>query len=118
MWNDPVAEYSGKYYSVKRSPCPKPVQKPLPILIGGMGDQLLKITAKHADVANFAWNTPLDTYGEKLKVLKKHCKRYDRDYDSIRKSAGLHLAIEGAEAPEASSLREIQWQRKWEYKIT
>ena len=116
MWNDPVAEYSGKYYSVKSVSMPKPVQNPLPILIGGMGDQLLKITAKHAAVTNFAWNTPLDTYGEKLNVLEKHCKRYGRDYASIRKSAGLHLAIKGAEAKKPAPYEKYSGTKKWDYK--
>ncbi|MGW8181644.1 MAG: LLM class flavin-dependent oxidoreductase [bacterium] len=116
MWNDPVAEYKGKYYSVNTVAMPKPIQKPLPVLIGGMGDQLLKITAKHADVANFAWNPALDTHKEKLKVLEKHCKRYNRDYNEIRKSAGLHLAIQGAEAKAPAPYEKYSGKRKWEYK--
>jgi alkanesulfonate monooxygenase SsuD/methylene tetrahydromethanopterin reductase-like flavin-dependent oxidoreductase (luciferase family) len=116
MWSDPMADYDGKYYSVHSVSMPKPVQKPLPILVGGMGDQLLKITAKHANVANFSWNAPLDTYEEKLKVLQRHCKRYSRDYDSIRKSAGLHLAIEGAEATQPAPYEKYSSARKWEYK--
>ncbi len=115
MWSDPVAKYTGKYYSVNTVSMPKPSGK-IPILIGGMGDQLLKITAKHADVANFAWNTPLDTYEEKLKVLEKHCRRYNRDYESIRKSAGLHLALKGAEATEPAPYEKYSGKRNWEYK--
>ena len=116
MWSDPVAEYSGKYYSVNTVSMPKPVKKHIPILIGGMGTQLLKITAKHADAANFAWNTPLDTFKERLGILKKHCKRYNRDYDDIRKSAGLHLAIKGAEAPAPAPYEKYSGNRKWDYK--
>lgn len=116
MWNDPVAEYKGKHYSVNTVAMPKPIQKPLPVLIGGMGDQLLKITAKHADVANFAWNPALDTHREKLKVLEKHCKRFKRDYSEIRKSAGLHLAIQGAKAKAPAPYEKYSGMRKWEYK--
>ena len=116
MWSDPVAEYEGKYYSVNTVSMPKPVKKHIPILIGGMGTQLLKITAKHADAANFAWNTPLDTFKERLGVLKKHCKRYNRDYDDIRKSAGLHLAIKGAEAPAPAPYEKYSGNRNWDYK--
>jgi len=115
MWSDPVAEYKGKYYSVNTVSMPKPARK-IPILIGGMGYQLLKITAKHADVSNFAWNTPLDTFKEKLEVLKKHCKRYNRDYEDIRKSAGLHLAISGAEAPAPAPYEKYSGNRNWDYK--
>lgn len=115
MWTDPVAKYDGRYYSVDAVSMPKP-EKPIPVLVGGMGYQLLKITAKHADLANFAWNTPLDTYREKLEVLEKHCERYNRDYTSIRKSAGLHLAIKGAEAPAPAPYEKYSGTRNWQYK--
>lgn len=115
MWRDPVAQYNGKYYSVNTVSMPKPVKKHIPIVIGGMGTQLLKITAQHADIANFAWNTPLDTYKKKLDVLKKHCKRYDRDYEDIRKSAGLHLALTTAEAPIEAPYEKYSGTRNWEY---
>jgi alkanesulfonate monooxygenase SsuD/methylene tetrahydromethanopterin reductase-like flavin-dependent oxidoreductase (luciferase family) len=95
---------------------PKPETKHIPIVVGGMGTQLLKITAKHADVANFAWNTPLDIYKKKLDVLKKHCKRYDRDYEDIRKSAGLHLAFATAEAPVKAPYEQYSGTRHWDYK--
>ena len=116
MWSDPMAQYDGKYYSVNTVSMPKPMKKHIPIVIGGMGTQLLKITAKHADVVNFAWNTPLDTFKERLEVLKKHCKRYKRDYEDIRKSAGLHLALAGAEAPKPAPYEKYTGNRKWDYK--
>ncbi|MCB2172156.1 LLM class flavin-dependent oxidoreductase [archaeon] len=116
MWSEPVANYEGKHYRVNTVSMPKPVKKHIPILIGGMGSQLLKVTAKHADVSNFAWNTPVDTYQKRLKVLKKHCKRFGRDYDDIRKSAGLHLALEGAEATEQAPYEKYSGPRAWSYK--
>jgi alkanesulfonate monooxygenase SsuD/methylene tetrahydromethanopterin reductase-like flavin-dependent oxidoreductase (luciferase family) len=95
---------------------PKPIQNPLPVVIGGMGYQLLKITAKHADVANFAWDTPLSTYKKKLDVLKKHCNRYNCDYETIRKSAGVNLAIHGAEVKERAPYEDYSGKKNWEYK--
>jgi alkanesulfonate monooxygenase SsuD/methylene tetrahydromethanopterin reductase-like flavin-dependent oxidoreductase (luciferase family) len=116
MWSDPVAKYDGKHYSANTVSMPKPEKKHIPIVIGGMGTQLLKITAKHADVSNFAWNTPLDTYEKKLDVLKKHCRHYDRDYADIRKSAGLHLALATAEAPAKAPYEKYSGTRNWDYK--
>ncbi|MCK4703727.1 LLM class flavin-dependent oxidoreductase, partial [Candidatus Bathyarchaeota archaeon] len=50
MWTEPKATYEGKYYRVKDALCmPKPVQKPLPIWIGGTGTKTLRVAAKHAD---------------------------------------------------------------------
>jgi alkanesulfonate monooxygenase SsuD/methylene tetrahydromethanopterin reductase-like flavin-dependent oxidoreductase (luciferase family) len=68
---------------------PKPIQNPLPIVIGGTGNQTLKVTAKHANIANFAWNTPLDIFEEKLRILETHCDKIGRNPNEIRKSAGL-----------------------------
>ncbi|NIN65677.1 MAG: LLM class flavin-dependent oxidoreductase, partial [Anaerolineae bacterium] len=70
LWTEPKADYQGRYYSVNDCvSMPKPVQSPLPVLVGGMGTKLLKVSARHANAVNFAWNTPLDTYEERLAVL-------------------------------------------------
>jgi len=117
LWTEPKADYQGRYYSV--NDCvfmPKPVQSPLPVLVGGMGTRLLKVSARHADAVNFAWNTPLDTYEERLAVLAGHCDEVGRDYDSIRKSAGLHIALEGVESGEKAPYMRYTGERVWERK--
>ena len=96
MFTEPIADYQGKYYSVNQCVAmPKPVQNPLPVVIGGTGYNTLKVTARHAHFANFAWNTHIKTFDEKLHVLEKHCKKIGRDCSEIRKSAGLILKIKG-----------------------
>ena len=96
MFTESMADFQGKYYSVNQCVAmPKPVQNPLPVVIGGTGYNTLKVTAKHAHFANFAWNTPLKVYDEKLGVLERHCKKIGREYSEIRKSAGLILKIKG-----------------------
>ena len=117
LWTEPRADYQGRYYSVNDCvSMPKPVQNPLPVLIGGMGTNLLKVSARHADVVNFAWNTPLDTFEERLVVLARHCDKVGRDYDSIRKSAGLHMALEGVESGTAAPYTKYTGEREWGYK--
>lgn len=117
MWYDSIADYQGKYYNIHRAvSMPKPIQNPLPVVIGGMGYQLLKITAKHANIANFAWDTPLSIYREKLEILKKHCNRYNRDYETIRKSAGIYLGLQDAEIKESAPYEKYSGKREWEYK--
>ena len=94
MWTEPKATYSGKYYQVKDALCvPKPVQVPLPIWIGGTGTQTLKVAAKHADAVNFAWTHSAEFLAERFNVLKRHCDKRGRDYNKIRKSAGLMVRI-------------------------
>jgi probable F420-dependent oxidoreductase len=117
LWAEPKADYQGRYYNVNDCvSMPKPVQDPLPVLVGGMGTRLLKVSARHANTVNFAWNTPLDTYKERLGVLAKHCDEVGRDYDSIRKSAGLNLALEGVESGTVAPYMKYTGERKWEYK--
>jgi probable F420-dependent oxidoreductase len=117
MWTKPRADYRGKYYSVNDCVAmPKPVQNPLPILVGGTGNQILKIATKHAQMVNFAWNTDLKVFEERLSVLRKWCTKLDRDYDSIRKSAGLHLALAGVKGHRTAPYEKYNGTKKWEPK--
>jgi F420-dependent oxidoreductase-like protein len=94
IWTEPKATYYGRYYSVKDALCiPKPIQDPLPIWIGGTGTKTLRVAAKHADAVNFAWTHPPGFYEERYGVLRSHCEEVDRDFDEIKKSAGLMVRI-------------------------
>jgi alkanesulfonate monooxygenase SsuD/methylene tetrahydromethanopterin reductase-like flavin-dependent oxidoreductase (luciferase family) len=88
MWTDePTATFIGKYYQIKNAYCnPKPIQRPSPpILVGGTGEKrTLEIVAKYADACNL-FGSP-ETVKTKLNVLKEHCKKVGRDYDSILKT--------------------------------
>jgi F420-dependent oxidoreductase-like protein len=88
MWTDePTATFVGRYYQIKNSYCnPKPIQRPSPpILVGGEGEKrTLEIVAKYADACNL-FGSP-ETVKRKLDVLKEHCTKVGRDYDSILKT--------------------------------
>jgi F420-dependent oxidoreductase-like protein len=84
MWTKEKATLKGKYYQINEAYCnPKPVQKPLPIIIGGSGEKyLLRVVAELAD----GWNCPASyaaEYDRKLSVLKNHCKAVGRDMNEI-----------------------------------
>jgi len=84
MWTEESVHFKGKHYRLNGAYCnPKPHPNP-PIMIGGSGKRLLKVVASQADW----WNgvLPLETYGQKLTILKKYCKNIRRDYDSIKKT--------------------------------
>ena len=49
---EPV-EWAGEYYAAKTLRSPEPVQRPLPITIGGQARKVLDVVARHAD----RWNT-------------------------------------------------------------
>ena len=94
MWTMKKASYEGRHYRVKDVPCmPKPVQNPLPVWVGGTGNNTLKVAAKHADAVNFAWTQPPEFFKERCHVLEDHCRRIRRDPKEIRRSAGLMILI-------------------------
>lgn len=56
LGDDPV-DFAGKYYTIKNhNGTPKPVQKPVPILIGGGGKRVLSIAAREADIISVNYN--------------------------------------------------------------
>lgn len=87
MWTEPDATYDGQFFSVHGAQCdPKPVQDPHPpIWIGGGGEQLtLRVVAEHADLSNFGGKP--HEFAHKVEVLKGHCAKVGRDYDTITKT--------------------------------
>jgi len=54
MWTQDAPRFSGRYFKIDGAyNQPRPLQKPHPpIMVGGSGEGLLKITAEEADVAN------------------------------------------------------------------
>jgi alkanesulfonate monooxygenase SsuD/methylene tetrahydromethanopterin reductase-like flavin-dependent oxidoreductase (luciferase family) len=74
LWTQKIANFHGKYYSVKDAICfPKPLQKPRPtIMVGGSGEKyLLKVAAKYADRYNLYFGTP-EEMKRKIKILNDY----------------------------------------------
>jgi F420-dependent oxidoreductase-like protein len=96
MWTEEKATFRGRHYGVEDALCyPHPVQEPqIPIWVGGTGDLTLKVAAKHADAVNFSWSQPPDFYEERYRALRRRCGRVGRDFDGIRKSAGLMVVLD------------------------
>ena len=86
MWSDDDGPYRGKHYQLGRTLCsPMPLSRPHPpILIGGSGERkTLRLVARYADACNI-FDTP--ELAHKLDVLREHCAKEGRDYDSIEKT--------------------------------
>jgi F420-dependent oxidoreductase-like protein len=86
LFRDERTSFRGRYYPLDHAPLsPKPVQDPLPLMIGGGGEKVtLRIAARYAQ----EWNTraDLETMVHKMKVLDGHCAEIGRDPRSIRRS--------------------------------
>src|SRR3954471_9446259 len=95
MWSEPYATFEGQYYQVRGAINePKGVQKPHPpIWVGGSGEKVtLKLVAQYGDACNISAVTPED-FRHKFAVLRDHCTRLGRDYDSIIKSAHIFVYL-------------------------
>jgi alkanesulfonate monooxygenase SsuD/methylene tetrahydromethanopterin reductase-like flavin-dependent oxidoreductase (luciferase family) len=97
LFVEPRSTFQGKYYALDDAPNnPRPLQSPVPITIGGAGEQLLlKVVAKYAD----RWNCPMNAAHElphKLEVLRSHCAEVGRDPAAITVSEQV-LVVLGAD---------------------
>jgi F420-dependent oxidoreductase-like protein len=77
---------AGQHYQLTDAVAePKPLQRPLPLLIGGKGDRMMGVVARHADEWNM-WGLA-DTIAERAAVLDRRCAAIDRDPGTIKRSA-------------------------------
>lgn len=77
--------FDGSHFTITNAPCePKPVQKPLPILVGTGGPRMLRLTARFAQEWN-TWGTP-EVAGSVLANLRTACEKELRDFSTVRKS--------------------------------
>ncbi|WP_249998081.1 LLM class flavin-dependent oxidoreductase [Actinoplanes sp. M2I2] len=90
----------GSYYRITDAVCePKPVQRPLPLLIGAKGEKrMLRVVAEHADEWN-CWGRP-DLVAHKSAVLDEHCAAVGRDPGAIARTAQA-LAVVNGPVPES-----------------
>lgn len=81
------SNFEGRFYRLRDAPCePKPLQQPLPLLVGGSGEKVtMRIAAKYANEWN-CWGLP-ETIERKSEVLRRHCLEVGRDPSSIKLSA-------------------------------
>jgi alkanesulfonate monooxygenase SsuD/methylene tetrahydromethanopterin reductase-like flavin-dependent oxidoreductase (luciferase family) len=87
LLRQPRTTFHGEYYQLTDALCePKPVQNPLPVLIGAKGEKrMLKVVAEHADLWN-CWGTP-EVIAHKSKVLDEWCAEVGRDPKEIQRTA-------------------------------
>jgi F420-dependent oxidoreductase-like protein len=94
----------GDHYQVRDAVAfPKPVNGRLPILVGGKGDRMLGLVARHADEWNM-WSLP-EQFAERSAVLDAHCERQGRDPATIARSTqALLFVLDEADASRAGEL--------------
>ncbi|HEY5164341.1 MAG TPA: LLM class flavin-dependent oxidoreductase, partial [Acidimicrobiia bacterium] len=93
LWTDETVTFDGRHLHFDGAYCdPKPLQTLPPVWIGGGGEQVtLRIAAAFADATN--WQVGLDEFVHKSEVLRGHCDRLGRDFDSIVRTHGPDCRI-------------------------
>jgi probable F420-dependent oxidoreductase len=85
MLNQERTTFKGEHFTITNAPCePKPVQSPLPILVGTGGTRMLRLTARFAQEWN-TWGTP-EVAGGVIKNLRIACEKEGRDPATVRTS--------------------------------
>jgi probable F420-dependent oxidoreductase len=65
-------DYPGKHYQIADLEAyPKPVQKPLPIMVGARGDRMLRLAAREADIIGVMANDAGDDLAAKMSVVRE-----------------------------------------------
>ena len=111
LLGDEPASFEGRYYQLREAlSYPKPLQRPLPLLIGGRGERrTLQMAARYAQEWNFA-GIELDEYRRLASVLARHCDEAGRDPSEVRHSQMAGFVIGRDEAEQRSHLERIAVQ--------
>lgn len=90
--------FTGEYYALKDAMNnPKPLQRPLPITIGGTGRRrTLRMAARYADHWNYTGGDPAE-FRELRPILQKACADFGRDPGDIRCSGLLRYSGDSGE---------------------
>jgi F420-dependent oxidoreductase-like protein len=91
MFAGDTTPFTGRHYQLARPlNSPAPLNRP-PIMIGGTGEKkTLRLVARYGDACNLFVGPDLE---RKLDVLREHCEREGRDFDSIYRTAYMPLRV-------------------------
>ena len=90
--------FHGAYYDITDAPCdPKPLQSPLPLLVGTRSPRMLRITARNADEWN-TWGTPEQAAVHRAALIET-CHEVGRDPATVRTSVNAIVDLDGSAPP-------------------
>lgn len=83
LWGKGSPSFSGRVLTAQELVCyPRPVQTPIPVLVGGGGEKrTLRVVARHADAANL-FGAP-NQVAHKVEVLRRHLETEGRSPDAV-----------------------------------
>ena len=114
MWKEEHATYRGKHYRIEDALCsPKPMQKPLPIWIGGSKPRVMRAAAKYGH----AFNLTVSASGpgdlpDRLHELDEACRAEKRDPKTLLRSAFLLACVGKTQAQAEQRLDQLAARAK------
>jgi alkanesulfonate monooxygenase SsuD/methylene tetrahydromethanopterin reductase-like flavin-dependent oxidoreductase (luciferase family) len=108
LWTEDKVTFKGKYYSINDAiSLPKPVQKPYPpILVGGGGDKMLRVIARHANAWDCGFES-LEDVKKEIARLETACREMGQDLGKIENTFQSRVII--AETEEDALKRTERW---------
>lgn len=98
LLTEPRTSFAGSVYRITDAPAePKPVQSPLPILVGTGSPRMLGIAARWADEWN-TWGTP-EAAAPKRAAFVAAAERVGRDPEGVHTSVNAMIDLGGHPAP-------------------
>ncbi|MGH3278205.1 MAG: TIGR03619 family F420-dependent LLM class oxidoreductase [Trebonia sp.] len=98
LLSEELTTFHGACYDITDAPCdPKPVQSPLPLLVGTRSPRMLRIAARYANAWN-TWGTPENAAVHRAALLET-CDKADRDPATMWTSANAFVDLGGTTAP-------------------
>jgi len=88
----PSSDVDDRYDVSEALNLPAPIQKRIPILIGGSGPKVtLRLVAQYADMNNLG--NPVEKVTKSDAILQEHCQRLGRDEKSIERTVELQVVV-------------------------
>jgi probable F420-dependent oxidoreductase len=98
MLSQESTTFRGACYDITDAPCdPKPVQSPLPLLVGTRSPRMLRITARYANEWN-TWGTPEQAAVHRAALLET-CDKAGRDPATMWTSVNALVDLDGSTPP-------------------
>jgi alkanesulfonate monooxygenase SsuD/methylene tetrahydromethanopterin reductase-like flavin-dependent oxidoreductase (luciferase family) len=78
---------AGRYNAEAVRNVPLPLQKHMPLLIGGGGEKVtLRLVARYADANNISFASGPETFARKEAALRRHCEELGRDHREVERT--------------------------------
>ena len=121
LWTKERPSFDGEFYSIKETMfLPKPVQKPrVPIWIGTetlKAPMMEETIARYADGIDYIKGTP-DDFRQKKERLRVMCEKVDRNFEDLRWSTGLNVAVIGEDSDDFENRKRDVVNEEWPHKV-